>query len=1459
MSSSSLDRSNNGRDNCSRDPSSSSFSFSSTQPSSPTTTRVVAPAMKESVKVLYPRVGRKLVADKHHHKQERNRFSQLLLEHGEQHLQDWAVVASSCLVPWEDDSSTTPTNGGGGGMNGNNNSGSKQKRRQQFYSTSSRLRSSSSFLKKGTSFGYDAADPTTSPSTNMGSIEGRLRLCTRSVVFEPNDITRGIVRCPFQKMDEGPELISLQADFASSSSLSSSLFTGVLPVPNSAAAASAAAAGVPRRSLTGPGPSCSSISSTTRSNSKLIRNTSSGSSSASRTTRMAGGGGTVPTTAGSDENDVGVPVSVVVVRCNRHLVMKTNNIIGPFDSVDAPVEFRFTFLHSTPDKFIELSQTLFNMVKGKGPKSKPDDNDIHPSSLDDILKPMLDRPFDPTNFVDVRERPQTSNLRCSLLTPLLSQPGCAIVTKERIYFQPAAGIMSAVAAKAIHWAQSDIIATARRYNGLHDCALELFLNNGTSVLLAFEGIREREQVIRLLPRSIPCHTDRSFVTEAAKEWQRGALNNFEYLLVLNSSAGRTFHDLSRYPVFPWVIADYESCTLDLNDESTFRDLSKPVGALNEDRLEYFRTRLKGMHGMDDPFLYGTHYSAPGYVLYYLVRSMPEHMLCLQNGKFDTADRMFHSLYQCYSCVLTNHADVKELIPEFYDPSAGFDFLINARGLQLGTTQTGERVHDVKLPPWAKSPRDFLKKNRKALESDTCTRMLPRWIDLIFGEKSRGEKAMEASNVFHRTAYLGPADLDSMKSDEERKRAELQAMEFGIVPDKLFRLPHPSKTDEVVWEDVVAPESGRASFVEIDEKDLDLPQNSGGSSAKSSSQHGDQAWELLDVPIKPNGSIDDGDNSVPPTTDDISSRDAVTLSPTRSVGFGSSSFAPNSKMMKYVEKNKARAAEAAKVKEESNALATPGRKAKASWTKNFDLKRSSPEMEMSQDSVSVRDEEGKMASQYSRWIDARGGAEFRHDENRFKSPNENTVTSRNSGNRVLSLSGSGDYPRERRRRGFVAGQNTGENGSYNQGSKQVAARFSEVEVSDVNSTNSAMAASRQGWDLKPIASKMMHGDSVSGCCLLLQEGPDSRSYLITVSLDGNLMVHTLPKAQRESEAQGLRRRSFSGARTATLSRLPYLMSGDRSSSSSQTKLNSFRTHSSSDPLACLALTSDDHGGLIVFAGGHDDVVVAYGINSACALASVYSHRDAVTGIDILRRSSFGNHADTIASENSTHIMVTGSWDATVKVWSVSIAAGETVSINREPLAELFDADSSIVCVSATEVRGIGIAICAGCADGTFIVWLCRDDGSKEVLHKEISKRGSGPCAAAKWACLPGMNKTCLFAGFAKGRVTSYVLSGNVIRPLSRVSLGVPVQCLFVGESVLLAGCADGGLRLLPFDDGHFDTNPVIWKAVNGKTSPGLSCVALAAGTIDYNGCRCFCATGADNGSVALFELKRGELD
>lgn len=53
------------------------------------------------------------------------------------------------------------------------------------------------------------------------------------------------------------------------------------------------------------------------------------------------------------------------------------------------------------------------------------------------------------------------------------------------------------------------------------------------------------------------HTAESYMLQ----WQRGYLSNYEYLLHLNNLADRSCNDLSQYPVFPWVLADYTSTQL----------------------------------------------------------------------------------------------------------------------------------------------------------------------------------------------------------------------------------------------------------------------------------------------------------------------------------------------------------------------------------------------------------------------------------------------------------------------------------------------------------------------------------------------------------------------------------------------------------------------------------------------------------------------------------------------------------------------------------------------------------------------------------------------------------------------------------------------------------------------------------------------------------------------------------
>ena len=74
-----------------------------------------------------------------------------------------------------------------------------------------------------------------------------------------------------------------------------------------------------------------------------------------------------------------------------------------------------------------------------------------------------------------------------------------------------------------------------------------------------------------------------------------------------------------------MVSDYSSSRLELDRGEMYRDLSKPVGALNSERLNNLKVRREEMASAVETggvggYLYGSHYSCPGFVLYYLVRN-----------------------------------------------------------------------------------------------------------------------------------------------------------------------------------------------------------------------------------------------------------------------------------------------------------------------------------------------------------------------------------------------------------------------------------------------------------------------------------------------------------------------------------------------------------------------------------------------------------------------------------------------------------------------------------------------------------------------------------------------------------------------------------------------------------------------------------------------------------------------
>ena len=362
---------------------------------------------------------------------------------------------------------------------------------------------------------------------------------------------------------------------------------------------------------------------------------------------------------------------------------------------------------------------------------------------------------------------------------------------------------------------TDLFSVYRRRYQLQQNALEFYDVHRNSVLIAFATHYDREEVLsKVLQSNIPnsifsssygtainySKFMRNLQSKITLQWQSGKMSNFEFLMQLNSLAGRSFNDLTQYPVFPWVIADYDSEEIDLNDPRIYRDLSKPMGALGEERAQQFRERydaLASTYFSDEdppPFHYGTHYSCAAYVLYYLMRLEPfsRLALALQGGRFDVADRLFHDVGRSWkSASEENLQDVRELIPEFYYLP---DFLMNTNDFDFGETQRGKTVHNVTLPKWAKGdPKRFVRINRQALESDYVSKNLHLWVDLVFGCKQRGEAAVEALNTFVHVTYEGEVDIDAMTDPIQRLSTIAQIQNFGQTPSRLERKPFPQRS------------------------------------------------------------------------------------------------------------------------------------------------------------------------------------------------------------------------------------------------------------------------------------------------------------------------------------------------------------------------------------------------------------------------------------------------------------------------------------------------------------------------------------------------------------------------------------------------------------------------------------------------------------------------------------------
>lgn len=948
-----------------------------------------------------------------------------------------------------------------------------------------------------------------------------------------------------------------------------------------------------------------------------------------------------------------------------------------------------------------------------------------------LLQPLTDyasiTSFDSSHLVSFHEKLLFQQpVSAKKVRPLLLSPGSVMITEVRVYFQPAQ--LNNVGEVTQHFELSKITKVYKRRYLLRQVGLECYLVDRSSALFVFDSKEQRDEIHSVIVQSGAFlrgkGASQPSLEAVTRRWQKKQLSNFEYLMYLNTEADRSMNDLTQYPVFPHVLSDFSSAALDLQSPHSYRDLSKPVGALSPQRLEFFKTRFRSMPQEDDklgippPFLYGTHYSTPGYVLFYLVRVAPEHMLCLQNGRFDSPDRMFYSVHEMWQSCLLNHADIKELIPEFFCGSG--DFLVNTDDLPLGVRQRGGRLGDVELPPWAKSPKDFIKKMSAALESDYVSERLHDWIDLIFGYKQQGAAAVAADNLYYYLTYEGSVDLDAVANARLRSALELQIQEFGQTPKQLFTQPHPKKF--TISEPVQQLLSSRQDSFEQEEREkgrerekekvLNLSSDAGSSGQSlplpQRERERDRTVALAAAPPARVAPL-----TVPAT--------AESAAESPQIGFMHLGDDFHAEVVRQ--------------------LAQPP--------------QPPPPQKQKQPTPAVKST--KSLSMLGTWtstlLERLGGAVEKAGPSE-KQPAPPAPQPAVQPEPPPTLPPPPQPPRR-----------------------------------PVPTTPQAMSDARLAelsrLQLLPALQLRIHSDAVSGLSLAAAAGAEHLT-LASASKDCSLKV-VLLDFDRDSAEDGSRIRSAKCRHTVR------------------------RAFSCQSPPSGGCSVSSDGGLLLV--GCSDASVCCFSVAASCLTGRTLAHDDSVSAV---------------SADASNKYFLSGSWDASVKLWAMTTAGLSTV-----PAAEWFDCDASVM---AVRLSADGALAAAGTEDGKLAVW---STASRELL---LSCAVSPSGRAVSCLCFLAAGREpahLVVSGCGDGRLACFDLHGTLV---AAARTGSGLRALTADKMAVFGVCEDGSIR--------------VWAIAGGilKEYYRHACAHEGPATaIEVYSPKQIIVTGGENGTIRLWKI------
>ena len=333
------------------------------------------------------------------------------------------------------------------------------------------------------------------------------------------------------------------------------------------------------------------------------------------------------------------------------------------------------------------------------------------------------------------------------------------------------------------------------------------------------------------------------LSKTINDWTKWKINNFSFLMWLNFFANRSYNDISQYPVFPWILSNYDDsfkiepdyseaslynsgndfsqCSSEsmnnssrgasflsenddkkkkkkkVEEEYDYRDMKLPMGMLeiNEESkkrkdafIELYNTIKENKDEFEGtkPHFYGTNYSNPIYVCNFLMRLFPfTHIsIELQGNKMDNSDRLFLSVVKSFNNSISQKTDVRELIPEFfYLP----EMFLNINDVNLGKLEDNSVVYNVKTP-CKNNAYSFIEIMKRIFENNRISSTINNWVDLIFGYKVKGKEAEKAKNIYTEPSYQEYVNLNNI----EDKGTYLRYVEFGLIPTQIMAKECPKR-------------------------------------------------------------------------------------------------------------------------------------------------------------------------------------------------------------------------------------------------------------------------------------------------------------------------------------------------------------------------------------------------------------------------------------------------------------------------------------------------------------------------------------------------------------------------------------------------------------------------------------------------------------------------------------------